>query len=226
MAGSRRKLVITQIVVLTLSLLGGILFAANKRGAIALPGSSLEGGGLGLSYVHPFLPGQEWLVWDFVFANESSEALVLEDISVPGRGMGDVVEVVRIEMERPGSPFVDGSVYGIYPPAWTCRVAQLQPLEGYVLQPGQDVRAAIWLRAVRPGRWRYERWDVTYRQHGLVFVQSVDSEQYGRVGADGRIPDMGRGSPCTRDLVTPLPNGTPSVEGERASASRPSESSP
>jgi hypothetical protein len=184
--------------------LAGIALALNKQGSLPLPGSSLQDSGATHGFSKPVAVGQEWLLWDFGLLNTSGSPLVIENVSVPGPGMGSVVDVVRIEMEADGSPLVIAGIYEVYPPASGCRIARLRTPEGLVLGAGESARIAVWLRAARPGRYRYPGYLVRYRKRGLVFEELVQTGQRGSVEPTGEALDLIRGAGCTNELVEPL----------------------
>jgi hypothetical protein len=200
-----RWLVPVQGALIALTLVGAVTFVElNRSGVVRLSGSALQDGGAKYGFGRPVPPGAQWLLWDFGLENVSSSPLTVESISLPGPGMGDVVDIVRIELESADSPLVVASMYGFHPPATGCKVARVGPVSGRELQPGDEARIAVWLHAVRPGNYRYEGYEVHYRQNGMSYEQTVHVGQRGRVAPDGSTPDLGGVSPCARELVTPL----------------------
>jgi hypothetical protein len=195
-----------RIALALLVLVAGITAVLNKQGSWLLPGSSLQDSGVTHGFSKPVAVGQEWLLWDFGLTNTSDSSLELEEVSVPGPGMGSVAEVVRIEMEQEGSPLVIAGTYEVYPPATGCRMARLRGPEGLVLSAGESARIAVWLRATRPGRYRYPGYVVQYRKRGLMFEELVQSGQRGTVAPTAEGLDLLPGAGCTKDLVTPLPS--------------------
>jgi hypothetical protein len=193
-----------RIVLALLILVAGIAVVLNRQSTWLLQGSSLQDAGVTHGFSKPVAVGQEWLLWDFGLTNTSDSSLVLQDVSVPGPGMGSVAEVVRIEMEEERSPLVIAGIYGVYPPASGCRTARLRKPQGLVLSAGESARIAVWLRATRPGRYRYPGYLVQYRKGGLMFEELVQSGQRGTVAPTAEALDLLPGAGCTKDLVTPL----------------------
>lgn len=87
--------------------------------------------------------------------NISPSPVVLDHVDIRGRGVGDVVRVVKVEavpwIDR-GTRSIASGVYDTDPPVQviqgTCHVPALRPVHGYRLMPGQRMRVWVLFRTL------------------------------------------------------------------------------
>jgi hypothetical protein len=103
---------------------------------------------------------------------------------------------------------VPDGVWASDPPVYldegTCRVQRLEPSRGYILEPDDEARIFVVVRAVGPGAFRIGGHDVVYQVGDETFQQRIQVGMTGEVeeGADpNRIPRYER---ACFSLTTPL----------------------
>lgn len=131
-------------------------------------------------------PEYEWILMSAFLWNRSAEPIRLSRVTLAGSFVGSV-EVVRTQVavlpgthhgrspQRNSPDVVPGGLYETYPPAFKergrCDVQELRPVPGYVLDPDEEARILVWLRAVAPGRFRVDGHLVAYEQGGRELQQ-------------------------------------------------------
>ena len=169
-------------------------------------GRSLEHGG-GTFETYPRPPGDGLVALVAVVLNTSPDPLVLRSARVEGGiGLGTVVRAEGIEV----APFVEGrgasapeslnavpgGIYETYPPVFRmssrhgCSKQGLRPVQGFVVQPGDQVLLAVRLRALRKGEFRILRHVVRYEQRDQLFEQDLETGVNGVVDSQARQPPL------------------------------------
>jgi hypothetical protein len=130
--------------------------------------------------------------------NVSSQPVTIVRVELPGKGVGSVVGVEKIQM----SPVLDGihalpgGGYLTDPPVWQapdgrCHSALLRPVAGFVLAPGAEARVFVVLRATGLGSFEIPSHHIYYSQAGTTYEQALPVGYKGivAVGAPPWHPD-------------------------------------
>ena len=155
--------------------------AANQSGGLL---EKISGVWIGAK---PVRPGVELGMLYVPLHNTSKSTLTIQSIELHGPGIGRVVKVVEVKIERGGAP---SSLYTVDPPAIGggrhCSIDRLLPVRGYRLTPGSYAFIWIVVRAVRPGRWAIPAHVITYTAGGLTYQQSLGLRATGSVATDAK----------------------------------------
>jgi len=174
-------------------LTAALLAAFAGMATLAASGCAAHSGGLleKISGVwigaKPVRPGVELGMLYVPLHNTSKSTLTIQSIEFHGPGIGRVVKVVEVKIERGGAP---SSLYTVDPPAIgggrDCSIGRLLPVRGYRLTPGSYAFIWIVVRAVRPGRWAIPAHVITYTAGGLTYQQSLGLRATGSVATDAK----------------------------------------
>jgi hypothetical protein len=153
-------------------------------------------------------PGQEVVDMFASIENSSSDPIELIEITpIAGRGVpeaGEVVDVVLVD-----SPFL-GSLFNVLPPVMRadgeCVLAEMRPVEGYVLEPGEQVMVATHIRALAEGTFELDGRHIVYQQNGETFRQRDPYMFSGTVDSSTDRDLLPEEKRC-RGEVTLLPSG-------------------
>jgi hypothetical protein len=149
----------------------------------ALGGGYLSGGTFGIA---PLRPGLQLGLLDVLLHNTTHQPITIDSITVPGKGIGTVIRVVKVEI----APFsvhggVPGGAFNTYPPvevvAGRCSEQALRPVHGYRMGPGANVNVLVVIQARSPGRYRVTHHVVDYTQGGTQYSQSITTGYTGSV---------------------------------------------
>jgi len=122
--------------------------------------------------------------------NVTGEPVTLERVSLVGSGVGRVIRAVSIKLAPvlSGIHAIPGGGYVTNPPVWenegVCHWALLEPVSGFVIEPGQTVRLWVVFEGVSPGTYHTTGQAVTYMQGGAEYVQVMPVGYEGTVSAD------------------------------------------
>ena len=196
--------------VVSLALLG--LLGCDSTGGDA-GGNALDVPGRAGTTHRKVVPGLEEVVMMVTFANRSDEPVTLKSIEpIPGKGFGEVGEVVRIEIATRTPPFVVLSAFGTYPPVERrrkrCIIQETFAVDGYVLRPGERVALLVWWRALKRGRFYMDGERVTYEQDGQTYEQVIPFQIGGWVNTRRRQELTGGEARCA-DFVRVLSGWRP-----------------
>lgn len=161
------------------------------------------------SWKHSVLPGEEWVHMSAFMWNISQEPIIIQAIeAVNGKGLGNVVEVTRIEVAPlPGvhgdgskdesSAWTPGGTYKTYPPtaslaAGQCHTQAIAAVAGFELSPGGEARVLVGLKAIGDGSFDLDGVLVTYESEGRVQSQMLP------IGMEANVSSR-RGQPLLLD---------------------------
>lgn len=121
----------------------------------------------------PMAPGQELIDAFATIKNVSPDKVRLETIRpITGAGIpanGQVVDVFLIEL-----PF-EATIYHTLPPVQflrgECVVSETHRVDGFVLEPGDEVLIAMHIAAHERGTFQIEARDIIYEQNGETYQQ-------------------------------------------------------
>lgn len=182
----------------------GVLLIALTLSSACLPAADAVRDGDALAQVYGTLYGVPHLApagrvgWLGLYLhNVSDTPVVIERVEPNGKAIGSVIRVEEMQ----ASPNVDGvhSIWGgIFttdPPVafigGVCHWPKLEPLRGFRLEPGGEMRVWMVIAGIEPGRFRITSHTVYYRQEGTLYRQVIPIGYAGRVeaGADPLRPD-------------------------------------
>jgi hypothetical protein len=126
--------------------------------------------------------------------NGSDGPVTLRTIEVsPGRGLGDVVDVLRVEVApraaSDATPPPPLGTYSTYPPTsltGECVSMEVHPVPGWVLGPQETSAVLIWIRIGAPGRFEVPGYRVVYEHDGQVHEQTTGFSIAGTVRTDSK----------------------------------------
>jgi hypothetical protein len=162
------------VVLFTCVVLAGACGGGPSRGD-ALAEAGL---GFGARGVSALVVGHEYALLFIPAANRSDEPVTLERVDVRGISGERAAELVGVDVElreeRDGDYVGGGMIEIVEEPRRDCRDTRaFVPLEGHVVEPGDDPLLAVRIRANAPGAFRTKSLRVFYRQDGEHLYQDM-----------------------------------------------------
>jgi hypothetical protein len=139
-------------------------------------------------------PGQRVSLYFGDYQNRSTEPVTITASPFTGTGLGTVVRVTTTKLGVLDSPqhAMASAIYSTDPPVSAsaqavggCAVADLRPVNGYVVKPGNEIRFLYVVEMLRPGHWTLVP-TIHYTQEGHAYIEDVPYHYAGRVAENGR----------------------------------------
>ena len=132
----------------------------------------------------PMAKGQEVIDLYGWVKNKSDVAVKLKEIR-PREGGGVPENGQLLDLFLVPGRFEQGGLYNTMPPVvrrrGKCVLASIEPVEGYVLEPGESASIGMRIRATRVGNFRLSEREFLYEQGGRRYEQRDSSGYLGRV---------------------------------------------
>jgi hypothetical protein len=133
-----------------------------------------------LSRGEPMPRGSEIAELLLTIHNVSKQPVTIVRVELPGRGVGSVVRVEKIQMSPvvSGIRALPGGGYLTDPPVWQapdgkCHSALLRPVNGFVLVAGAEARVLVVFRATGLGTFEIPSHHIYYSQAGRTYEQTL-----------------------------------------------------
>jgi hypothetical protein len=128
------------------------------------------------------------------FKNKTSQPVTITGSPITGTGLGSVVRVVSVQAAplNTAKTAMAGAIYVTDPPVSEsalapggCAVADLHPVSGLVVKPGQEFRFFYVVETLAPGRWQLVP-HIRYTRAGKTYEESSPYYHTGEVATGGR----------------------------------------
>ena len=163
-------------------------------------------------------PGDVWLYMIAAAKNGSSDALELQRVDLlrpsgPGQAIAGPARVAPFPADPEDQPhgWTPSGIFKTNPPTLlipggNCNVQELDPVHGYQIEPGDEVRFAFVMFSHAPGTTTIPGFRVTYTLGGTTFEQSFPTSLV-VTSRDGRPLPMGYSEKPCAHLAQLLPSG-------------------
>lgn len=200
----------------------------NPNGTALLDG----GNGYSLGFV-PFQSGSRVGAIYVPLINESDAVVILRTAEATGEGLGKILEIEDVKVApSSGDDTAPLRAYATDPPttvigrfcprvvvecrkilskggAWhgrNCAVARLWPLDGYLMEPGEQVHLWQVLHYLSPGSYDLTGFRITYEtSDGRLVSQHIPFGFYGDVTERGPTPEVHGGEGRCKSMTHRLP---------------------
>jgi hypothetical protein len=140
----------------------------------------------------PIRPGAQYGLLFAGLANKSRSPVVIKAVALTGQGVGTVIKLVEVKIapHEPGNESTPGGTFEVYPPTgyWgrtgSCGKQVLDPVTGFRIAPGKEVRVWFRIQATKPGTFHVKGDVVLYRQNGITYRQFMPTGYKSSVSSD------------------------------------------